>query len=541
MKTIGTRSRLFLVASLLSVIAVGCGGETVSTSSTTIPGITQLAGLNVIDDYTFTVQFEEADPEFPLKLAYAAFFPMPFVAFEDPVAFEEQPVGNGPFEMSGTWNHHVEIPLAKYENYKGPDKAQVDNLTFVLIDDLNTAYNEVLSGNIDVLGPAIPTEVIDSAPTDFGDRYGSSSSTSFNYLGFPRYLEGFTVDHWRALSMAIDKETLVEELFGDTRIPAFSAIPPIFAGARDDVCDTWNYNPELAAQLWEQAGPIDEVEVWFNSGGGHELWVEAVANMWRNTLGVETTFQSLEFSEYLPLLDGKGMTGPFRLAWGQDYPSPLNFLEPLYASYMVPPTGSNSGFYINEEFDAKLAEGKAAVAESGELEDGLKAYQEAEDILCADPPLVPMFFRTNQFVWTEGTSDVFYDSYSDLGVTKVKKDDDHVRVHLTEPEHLFPTNSNESQGIQVLRALFTGLVQYDAETNEPFNAHAESITSEDGGVTWTIKLKKGWEFHDGEPVTAWSYVNAWSYGATGANAQQNNGFYMNIVGYDELNPEVEEG
>ena len=48
-----------------------------------------------------------------------------------------------------------------------------------------------------------------------------------------------------------------------------------------------------------------------------------------------------------------------------------------------------------------------------------------------------------------------------------------------------PGTPAESNGIQALRALFTGLVQYDAETNEQFNANAESITSDDGGLTWT--------------------------------------------------------
>jgi oligopeptide transport system substrate-binding protein len=265
-----------------------------------------------------------------------------------------------------------------------------------------------------------------------------------------------------------------------------------------------------------------------------------VANMWKNTLGIENiTFESMEFSEYLPLLDDKGATGPFRLGWGQDYPSPLNFLEPLYASYFEPPVGSNTAFYESDAFDAALAQGKAAVAESGQLEDGIPFYQQAEDILCGDAPIAPILYRTNTYVYTEGTDNVYYDSYSDLGVTKVTADDGEVTVQLSEPEHLFPPTSNESNGIQALRALFTGLVQYDAETNEPFNANAESITSDDGGLTWTVVLKPGWTFHNGEAVTAQSYVDAWNYGAYGPNAQQNNSFYAGIVGYDEMNP-VEE-
>ena len=245
----------------------------------------------------------------------------------------------------------------------------------------------------------------------------------------------------------------------------------------------------------------------------------------------------MEFSEYLPKLDNKEVTGPFRLGWGQDYPSPFNFLEPLYASYMAPPVGSNNTNYNNPDFDAALEAGKQKVAASGQLADGLADYYAAEDILCEDSQVMPMFYGKAQFAWNEGVDNVFIDSYSDLGYTKITADDGEVSTFIVEPEHLFPTASNESEGIAVLRALFTGLVQFDPENNEPFNANAASITSEDGGKTWTIALNEGWTFHNGEPVTADSYINAWSYGATGTNGQVNNSFYANIVGYGDLNPE----
>ncbi len=558
-----TPQRLLWVGLALALLIAACGDEggtgttggdagstptteapttTAAGSTSTEPGGTTepdgMAGLTVIDDLTFTVEFVEADPEFPLKLAYAAYYPLPSVAFEDPVAFEESPVGNGPFQMDGAWEHDVRIPMKRFEAYQGPDPAQVEFLEGIIIDDLNTAYNEVRAGNLDVLGPTLPTDQIATAADEFGERYGISATTSFTYMGFPLYLDDFTLERRQALSMAIDRDLIVEQIYANTRVAAFSTIPPIFAGAREHVCGNWDYNPEEAAALWEAAGPLDAITIWFNTGGGHEEWVEAVANMWRNTLGIEDiTFETMEFSEYNPLLDDQGATGPFRLGWGQDYPSPLNFLEPLYASYNMPPIGSNNTFYDSPAFDGALAEGKAAVAASGLLDDGIPFYQEAEDILCGDVPIAPVWYRTNQFVWTEGTDNVFFDSYSDLGFTKVTSDDGLVSFQLSEPEHLFPTNSNESNGILTLRALFTGLVQYDAETNEPFNANAESITSTDGGLTWTIKLRPGWTFHNGEPVTAQSYVDAWNYGADVRNAQQNNSFYAGIVGYAELNQE----
>ena len=108
-------------------------------------------------------------------------------------------------------------------------------------------------------------------------------------------------------------------------------------------------------------------------------------------------------------------------------------------------------------------------------------------------------------------------------------------VYICEPEHLVPQNTNETCGAEVLNALFTPLVEYDPETAaQTFEgAMGESITSDDQTV-WTIKLKSGWTFHNGEPVTAQSYVDAWNAGAYGPNAYGNAYFFQNIQGYQDL-------
>jgi ABC-type transport system substrate-binding protein len=498
----------------------------------------QLTGMTVVDDNTFTVELSTADPEFPIQMAYAAYYAMPETAFADLSAYEESPIGNGPFMMDGVWEHDVRVPLKANPDYQGPDPAQIDTLEFQLIADQATAYNEALAGNLDVMDN-VPSENLSTYQDDFPDHNGDVFTTAFAYLGFPTYLPEFTKEHRQALSMAVDRQEISDKIFLGGRSPANSVIPPNLQG-RDEVCDSWNFDPDAAKALWDAAGDPGPITVWFNSGSGHEDWIEAVVNMWGQNLGLDTStvsFESLEFSEYLPLLDNQEVTGPFRLGWGQDYPSPLNFLEPLYASYNAPPVGSNNTFYDNPDFDAALAAGKDKVAASGQLADGLDDYFAAEDLLCDDAQVMPVYFNKAQYVWSDNASDVFIDSYSDLGYTKVKAENGHISTFKVEPEHLSPTNSNESEGIAVLRALFTGLVQFDAETNEPFMAHAESITSEDGGATWTVVLNPGWTFHDGTPVTATDYVRTWSFGADGTNGQQNNSFYSNIVGYDELNPE----
>ena len=80
-----------------------------------------------------------------------------------------------------------------------------------------------------------------------------------------------------------------------------------------------------------------------------------------------------------------------------------------------------------------------------------------------------------------------------------------------------PQNNCESHGGQVFEVLFTRLVSFDFDTGVPVPAQAESIELSDDGLTYTITIKDGWTFHNGEPVTAESYVDAWNYTAYGPN------------------------
>jgi len=104
-----------------------------------------------------------------------------------------------------------------------------------------------------------------------------------------------------------------------------------------------------------------------------------------------------------------------------------------------------------------------------------------------------------------------------------------------EPLHLTPQNDYEAAGAQVFNAIFDRLMVYDPKTFEPIPFQAESVTSDDNMV-WTIKIKPDWTFHNGEPVTAQSYVDAWNWGAYGPNGAILNFFFAKIDGYDALNP-----
>ena len=338
----------------------------------------------------------------------------------------------------------------------------------------------------------------------------------------------------RAVSMAIDREAITEAIFNGAREPADDFWPSTLQGYRGgDYCANLQYNPEEAASLWEEAGGNQgPVTFWFNSGAGHEEWIEAVANQLQENLGIEeVAFESLEFADYLDALDAAEVDGPFRLGWLMDYPSPGNFLAPLHATR----GSSNSTGYTNEQFDQAVQAGEAAES----LEEAVPHYQEAADILCEDVPIAPMFFGLLQGVHSENVDNVSFNAFESLEVTEVTDldGDGQVSMYVCEPQNgLFGQMTNETCGSEVVSALFTGLTSYDKETGEVNMEVAESIESEDN-QNWTITLEDGWTFHDGTPVTAQSFADAWNWAALGANGAQNNYFMGIFDGFEEMNPE----
>jgi oligopeptide transport system substrate-binding protein len=383
------------------------------------PAANQMSGLRVVDDLTFTVQLSSPYAQWPTTTGYTAFYPLPPSFFEDPEGFGEQPVGNGPFQAEEAFVPGQGITLTRYDGYSGEQPANAGSVEYVVYAELETAYTDLQGGNVDIID-TLPPDAIASAEAEFGDRYIETEQGDITSLGFPTYDQRFADPNVRrAFSMAIDRQAISDAIFNGTRRPATSFLSPVVNGHRDDACDVCELNVEEANRLLDAAGfdRSQPVDLWFNAGGGHEAWMEAVGNQLRENLGVEYSLQgNLDFSEYLPKQDAKGMTGPFRSGWIMDYPVAENFLGPLYSSTALPPGGSNVTFYSNPEFDALLAQGNSAASD----EEAIAAYNAAEDILIRDMPAAPLFNRLNQGAHSEKVDNVIINAFGRIDAAAVE-------------------------------------------------------------------------------------------------------------------------
>ncbi|MGY1813761.1 peptide ABC transporter substrate-binding protein [Blastococcus sp. SYSU D00820] len=381
------------------------------------PAAQEMSGLQVVDDRTFTVTLTGPFAQFPVTVGYTVFYPLPDAFFEDPEGFGTQPIGNGPFQAEEEYEPGIGFTLTRYDDYAGENPAQADSLEYRVYADVNTAYTDAQGGTLDIVR-RIPADAAATAQDEFGDRYIETESASFDFLRLPLYDERYADPRVRqALSLAIDRESISEAIFGGTREPADSFIPPTIPGYREGACTYCEFDPDQANQLLDEAG-FDRgqpIELWFNAGGSHEAWMQAVGNQLRDNLGVEYVLRGdLQQAQYLPLASEQGMTGPFRQGWGMDYPSPQNFLEPLHSTTSFPP-GSNYSFYSNPEFDELVTQGNQAATE----DEAIEFYNQAEDVLAEDMPLIPMFFRVEQTVTSENVSNVKVDIFGRVDTAAV--------------------------------------------------------------------------------------------------------------------------
>jgi oligopeptide transport system substrate-binding protein len=367
----------------------------------TAPKAKKLVGLVKKDDLTFEVTLSAPYVNFKSMLGYTAFYPLPSVAFAnvddnaiDP-KYQEAPVGQGPFKMRGVWQHDQLIETERYENYAGPVKPKVAGIAYKIYQQMTTQYQDLLAGQLDIV-PRMPIENIGSARADLGDRYQQSPSSTIQFLSFPTFDRRFSdVRIRRAISMAIDRDEITRTLFLDSQKPLRSFVSPVVPGYRENTCGEWCvFDPTKARALFEAAGGTkavgNRIEIAYNVDGGHKPWVDATCNQLRANLGVECVGNPQpKFAELLTKVEKKEPVGLFRMGWIFDYPAMENYLGPLYTTH----GSSNYYGYSNAQFDRLIAEGDRSATPS----EATRLYQQAEDILARDLPVVPLRYDQNNF------------------------------------------------------------------------------------------------------------------------------------------------
>ncbi|MET8248193.1 ABC transporter substrate-binding protein [Streptomyces sp. NPDC005202] len=375
-----------------------------------------LSGLKVTGPRTFTVKLNQKFSTFPDTLGYPAFAPLPSAFFTHHAAWVSKPVGNGPYTVE-SYTKGSEMSLKKWDAYPGDDKAQNGGVTLKVYTDNNTAYTDLMAGNLDLVDD-VPAAQLKNVKNDLGDRYLNTPAGIIQTLAFPYYDKNWDKSGSEkvrtGLSMAINRKQITDTIFQNTRTPATDWTSPVLGtegGFKEGLCGSaCDYNPTQAKKLVQEGGglPGGQVKITYNAdSGSHKQWVDAVCNSINNALGNDKACVGNPvgtFADFRNQITQHKMSGPFRAGWQMDYPLIQNFLQPLYYTN----ASSNDGKWSNKEFDKLVDQANAET-------DTVKAiglFQQAEGVVRDNMAAIPLWYQNGSAGYSERLSNVALNPFS---------------------------------------------------------------------------------------------------------------------------------
>ncbi|MFD2654617.1 glutathione ABC transporter substrate-binding protein [Gracilibacillus thailandensis] len=382
--------------------------------------IEQVESIEVVDDYT--VRFNLEYPYAPLlaNLAHSGTGIMsPTIIDKDYEQLEDggdvdeyinqNPSGTGPFELED-WSAGESVTLTPYEDYWG-DNAKLDSVQFKVVSEQSSRVAELETGVTHVADQIGPNNMsrVDGLPDA---SVLQSPSVSVSYIGFNIEKEPFDdVRVRQALSMAVDKDQIINGVMNGVGIPAIGALaPPVFG--YDDSIEGLPYDVEKAKELLAEAGYEDgfETTIWTND---NEQRVDTAVALQAQLgeIGVDVEIQELEWGAYLEGT-ANGEHDMFILGWSTVTADADYGLYPLFHSSQQGEPG-NRTFLADDEVDELLDEGRRETDPAARKE----IYTEVQEKLV---DLAPMIYTHHQ-EYLLGVSDSVKDfSINAQGIYQIK-------------------------------------------------------------------------------------------------------------------------
>ncbi|MCC9310251.1 ABC transporter substrate-binding protein [Kitasatospora sp. RB6PN24] len=380
------------------------------------PTAQTMSGLKVVDDNTFTVALTQKFSTWPATLGYSAYYPLPASFFSNHAAYLNKPIGNGPY-MIQSYTRSQQMQLVPNPDYSGTEKPRNGGITLTVYTDPNAAYSDLQSGALDVDNTLSTTALKTLASGPSGGRFLNTPAGIIQTISFPLYQPQWSTPNAKlvrqGISMAIDRPTIVKNIFTNTRTPASDWTSPVLGttgGFKEGLCgQLCTYNPTMAKQLIQQGGgiPGGQLTISYNADGGNKDWVDATCNSINQVLGNNSACVGNPvgtFADFRNQITGKKMNGPFRTGWQMDYPLIQDFLQPVYTT----DGSSNDSHYNNPAFDAQVNTANAEPNQATAVTD----FQTAEKMLVTDVPAIPLWYQNGTVAWSSHVNNVTLDPFS---------------------------------------------------------------------------------------------------------------------------------
>lgn len=360
----------------------------------------QSLGVRALDDHRVEITLKAPTPYFLGTLAHSISYPVYRPAIEAHDAAFTQPgnaVTNGAYTMAD-WRVNSMIGLERNSEYWDDANTAIDRVEFYPITDSNSALSRYQAGELD-WSTKVPISRYDAIEKYISDQLHTQPTLGVYYYGLNVRRAPFkdAPELRRAMSMAIDRQVIVDKITRGGELPAYGWIPPVvegYAGAQFKWMNLSATERETKArELYAEAGYSEEkpleVEIRYNSGDGNKKIASVMASMWRSVLGADVTLRNEEWKVFLDNVRQGTDTQAYRMAWIGDYDDPNTFFELMNSDF-----GLNGTGYASAEYD-RLQEGQAHMPAGSERN---KTMKQAEATLLADSPVIPIYFYVSKYL-----------------------------------------------------------------------------------------------------------------------------------------------
>ena len=364
-----------------------------------------VVGITALDDYTVQVEAIAANAFVPA--IFGMWMAMPQLQeVVEMYGDEWTEAGNypsfGPFALK-EWLHDESITITRNPLWAGTETmpaSVVDEVTWLMLE-ASAQLDAYEAGALDIV-TSVPQSALDRIKNDpvLSEELSIGYDTCSYYYGFNTAKEPMNSVHIRrALSFAIDRQSLVDNVLKAEQIPAQWFARPGLAAAptletHPDLgvwFDPEEAQAEMALGLEElgvsDASELPQITLMHNTSEGHANIAQAIQQMWAETLGIDVNIANQEWAVYLATVR-EDAPQIYRLGWCADYLDAHNYNSDVWRST----SSFNNTNWVSEEYDALVDE--AVTLDDTEARREL--YAAAENILVyEDAAISPIYWYTN--------------------------------------------------------------------------------------------------------------------------------------------------
>jgi len=384
-------------------------------------------GVEAVDHRTLLVSLVRPTPYLLSLLTHPSTFPVHRGSFEqhgDAFARAGNLLSNGAYVLV-EWSPGSIIELDRNPHYWNNQNTSIDVVRHHVVTQEMAELNRYRAGELHTTS-TVPPDNFAQIKAEYADQLHIAPTLGVYYYGFnltrPPFKDNPVLR--QALSMAIDREVLVEKITGRGEEAAYSWVPPGINNYEPPQLSYADLSQDernaLAQSLYKEAGygedkPL-QFELRYNTSDTQRRIALAVQSMWREVLGAEAKLVNVEFQVLLDQMREREATEVFRSSWFGDYNDANTFL-----AIMQSDSAANMPAYANDNYDTLMA----SASEQLDLDRRRLYLEEAERDLLADHAVIPLYFYVSKHLvspevrgWEDNILNYHYSQYLSLDATE---------------------------------------------------------------------------------------------------------------------------